>query len=350
MRVDRRNGKLKKSSLKTVGQWLDEWLEVEAKHRLQPTTLERYRGIVDHYLKPDLGKRRLDRLTPLEITKARNLWLKGVASKDPEKKRKALKPRTVIQHLAVLHRALADARRLGEIPFNPADDVEMPRADYFEYAVLDAERARKAIQGARGTALFAPVIIALATGLRRGEICALRWSDVDLKAGTVSVTKSVAETKAGRYEKEPKSRSGRRVVPLPGLRDRGAQEDRGRAEGAAPGASRARLRGAVRLPEGRRWRTAQPRHPLKPVADLREGPGLRGHASPRPPPHLWDAPRRRRSEPAALSKTLGHSSPTSPAKQYVHPQASAQERLAERMDSMLKPRPQRSAKSSNREG
>ena len=339
LRVDRRAGKLKASSHRTLAAWLDEWLDEEAAHRLQPGTLRRYRGIVDHYLKPDLGAHRVDRLTALEITKARNRWLAGKPATKTDKGRRALAPRSVHQHLAVLHKALADAVRLGEIPFNPCAAVEAPRADYFDPVVLDAEGARRMIEAARETEFFAPVLLALSTGMRRGEILALRWSDVDFAAGTVNVRRSAYQGEGGeRVEKEPKSRSGRRVLPLPAFAAtelkkvaielktrRLAHPELGFASPLV--CQRPDVGGPLALGTfSSKFRTFATANGFAGTRfhDLRHTFGTLNAAA--------------GANPAALALMLGHSSAAFTMHQYVHAQAAEQERLAERMDDLLAPR------------
>ncbi len=350
MRVDRRAGKLKASSHKTVAKWLDVWIEEEAAHRLGPTTLRRYRGIVDRYLKPDLGTRRLDRLTSSDINKARNVWLVGKKSTKAEDCRRALAPRSVRQHLAVLHKALADAVRLGEIPFNPCDAVEAPRAPYFDPAVLDADGAIAMISAARGTELFAPVLLALSTGMRRGEILALRWADVSLRVvgekeqkhaegGTVSVRRSTYQVEGGeRAEKETKSRSGRRVVPLPAfaaeeLRKLSIDQKARRLAHPELGFSsplvcqQAEVGGPIEVG------TFSTR--FKKFATAAGFSGTRFHDLRHTFATLNMAAG---ANPAAVGLMLGHSSAAFTMRQYVHAQVAEQDRLAERMDGLLAPK------------
>jgi integrase len=348
MRVDRRAGKLVASSALTVAQWLDVWIDEEASHRLGPTTLRRYRGICDRYLKPDLGGRRLDRLTALDITKARNRWLAGKPATKADRGRRALAPRSVQQHLAVLHKALSDAVRLGVIPFNPADAVERPRADYFDPAVLDAEGARTMIDKARATELFAPVLLALSTGMRRGEILALRWSDVDLKAGTVNVRRSAYQSDGGgRAEKEPKSRSGRRQVPLPAFAAeelRKVSLDQKARHMAHPELGYGSPLVCQQADVGGPLEVGTFSSHFKRFATANGFTGTRFHDLRHTFATLNMAAG---ANPAAVGLMLGHSSAAFTMRQYVHAQAAEQDRLAERMDGLLRSRTESDSRQSD---
>lgn len=82
--------------------------------------------------------------------------------------------------------------------------------------ILSAEQVRGVLGGLKGTPIFAPVVLLLSTGMRRGELMALRWGDIDLEAGKLKVERSVEKTKVhGLREKAPKTRHGRRTISLP---------------------------------------------------------------------------------------------------------------------------------------
>lgn len=81
--------------------------------------------------------------------------------------------------------------------------------------VLTAEQVDRLLEAAKGTYLYVPILLAVATGMRRGELLALRWADCDLAGGTISVCRSLEQTKAGLSFKEPKTARSRRVVALP---------------------------------------------------------------------------------------------------------------------------------------
>jgi integrase len=102
------------------------------------------------------------------------------------------------------------------LPRNPADAVDPPKVERKQMVVLDTDATAAVIEEARRTTNFIPIVLAVLTGLRRGEIAALRWKSVRLDAGQLSVVASAEQTKAGVREKE--SKSGRcRTVALPAL-------------------------------------------------------------------------------------------------------------------------------------
>jgi integrase len=338
LRVDRRVGKLGPTSRKTFGAWLDEWLVDVAAHRVAPTTLRRYKGIIDYHLKPVLGAKRLDRLTALDITKARNRWLAGKNSAKPEERRRALAPRSVRQHLAIIHKALADAVRLDLIPFNPADRVEIPRASRFEPQVLDPEAAARMIAAARGGDFFVPVLLALSTGMRRGEILALRWGDVDLKAGTLMVRRSAWQDDGGeRRDKEPKSAAGRRVVPLPAfvvMELKKVSVDLKERRLAHPELGFDSPLVCQQADVGGPPNLGSFSYRFGVFAKANGFAGTRFHDLRHTFATLNMAAG---ASPAAVGRMLGHSSAAFTMRQYVHAQASELERLAERMDRVLSP-------------
>ncbi len=86
-----------------------------------------------------------------------------------------------------------------------------------EIASLDEGEVAKLLDLAKGTRLGFPVVLAVTTGLRRGELLAVRWQDIDLEAGTLAVRQSLEKTKAGLSFKPPKTQRGRRVVALPAM-------------------------------------------------------------------------------------------------------------------------------------
>ena len=128
----------------------------------------------------------------------------------------------------VLHHALDRAAKWRELPFNPADDIELPKRTPREMCALSADEVRAVLRTARTDELAALWVLMLTTGLRRGELLALRSSDIDLEAGRLAVVAtSVRLTKRSRQllglsasepiRGEPKTARGRRVVELPAL-------------------------------------------------------------------------------------------------------------------------------------
>jgi integrase len=117
----------------------------------------------------------------------------------------------------VLREALQQAVRWKLLVRNPADAVEPPKVERREMQVLDEHQTKRLLAAVGGTRLYIPVLLAVTTGLRRGEILALRWQDIDLDQGTLAVRRSLEQTRGGNRFKEPKTKKARRVVALPAL-------------------------------------------------------------------------------------------------------------------------------------
>ncbi|MGD9615131.1 MAG: site-specific integrase [Alphaproteobacteria bacterium] len=98
---------------------------------------------------------------------------------------------------------------------NPVAAAEPPRVQRTEIEILAPDQIRAVLDVLRGRPLYPVAVIGLATGMRRGEIVALRWSDIDLDGGRIRVERSLEETKAGLAFKEPKTKAGRRTVGIP---------------------------------------------------------------------------------------------------------------------------------------
>jgi integrase len=167
----------------TVGEYLDWWLESCIKPRVAPRTFEGYEMIVKRHLKPALGRIRLTKLSPLHVQEyeARALLEGRVGSKA------ALSKQTVLHHHRVLHAALEFAVKTGVTIRNPLDAVEPPRPERRSMTTLDAAEVGKLLAAAVGTRLHAPLQLAVATGMRRGELLGLHWRDIDFATGKLAV-------------------------------------------------------------------------------------------------------------------------------------------------------------------
>src|SRR5262249_13843682 len=123
-----------------------------------------------------------------------------------------LSPRTVTHMHRVLREALQQALRWQLLARNPADAVRPPKVERKQMSVLDTDGTADLIEAARESPLFVPIMLGVRCGLRRGEVVALRWRNVDLERGQISVVASAEQTDRGVREKEPKNGKGRTIV------------------------------------------------------------------------------------------------------------------------------------------
>lgn len=191
------------SDRQTTAQYLESWLET-TKHTLKPRTWKRYTELVRLHIIPIIGSISLSKLTAQQVQAlyARKME-QGLSS-------------TTVHHLhAVLHRALDRAVRLGLVYRNASDMVDAPRMRHHEMATLAAEQARALLTAAKGDRLEALYVLALATGMRQGELLALKWRDVDLEGGSLQVRATLQNTGSEYLITEPKTASSRRRVALP---------------------------------------------------------------------------------------------------------------------------------------
>jgi integrase len=212
---------LVRSDRSVLSELLDAWLEA-AQEELKTTTVGRYRDLVKLHITLKLGDKRLDWLQK-HPDAIRDFLIER--HKHGGRNGRELAPMTVVHIYRCLHTALEWACEDGKLSSNPAHAPSVRRLaraymrqaeGKFEPTVMDAEEMRQLLEASRGTDLFLPILLAVSTGLRRGEVLGLRWRDVDLKAGVLEVRHTLQQTRdAGVFEGTPKSRKSRRGFALP---------------------------------------------------------------------------------------------------------------------------------------
>lgn len=197
----------------TVAEFLKEWLETYARLSVAPRTYERYEQIVRLHLIPNLGASLLSKLTPMQI---QTYYAKALRGGRKDGGDGGLSSTTVLQHHRVLHKALECAVKWQVVGRNVADAVEPPRRKRREMQTLDAEQVRKLLKEAETTDCYAPIYVAVNTGLRMGELLGLKWEDLDLKKGMAQIKRSMQRVRGeGMVEAETKTHRSRRSLCLP---------------------------------------------------------------------------------------------------------------------------------------
>jgi integrase len=162
----------------TVGEWLERWLD--GKHDISPVTRERYHECIAISVAPTLGKVELQKLRPIHVKE----WLSKLVT-NGSRTNGPLSGRTVRVPYLVLHGALAEAVRLDLVARNVADVVAPPKIEATEIEILTQEEIAAVLASLSGSWLYPIASLALATGMRRGELLALRWQDVDFDKASV---------------------------------------------------------------------------------------------------------------------------------------------------------------------
>lgn len=196
----------------TVADFLKQWLD-HARNRVSPKTRERYGELTEAHIVPNLGSYKLSQLKPLHIQG----FYSDALVKGRKDGRGGLSPQTVVHIHRLLRAALQQAIRWQLLARNPADAVDPPRPAKTEMRALTEAETATLLRAAERSSLRLPILVAVATGLRRGELLALRWSDIDLKTGETSVQRTLEQTKEGLRFKEPKTQRASRTVALPAI-------------------------------------------------------------------------------------------------------------------------------------
>jgi integrase len=191
----------------TVAQFLDRWL-ADVKARVSPKTYERYEQVCRKNIAPLLGAVPLSKLKPAQISEA---YAKALAT-GRRKRTGGLSPRTVHHMHVILKGALAQAVKWEMLVRNPAAAVDPPKVVRTTMQTYDLGQTAELIEAVRRKRMFIPTLLAVLCGLRRGEIAALRWCNVDLVIGALAVVQSAEQTKLGVRYKEPKSGRARTVA------------------------------------------------------------------------------------------------------------------------------------------
>ncbi len=202
--ADREGGLVFDAGNLTVGEYLDRWLKDSVRGTVRISTFERHEQIIRAHLMPSFGRMKLKALTPAHVR-----------SLHREKLDAGLAPATVRKIHSTLHKALSQAVADGLIPRNAAD-VKAPRPAPEEMRPLSESEARTFLDIAReaGDRFEALYVLAITTGLRRGELLGLRWDDADLDRGTLRVGRALVREGGRHVLGETKTRRGRRRVNL----------------------------------------------------------------------------------------------------------------------------------------
>ncbi len=200
----------------TLQRYLPMWINDHAARRCSGKTIERYLELAQ-YLVRELGSTPLNELTPAQIQQAvHNLHDRGGAKTKEYPPGRPLAAKTVRHIGSLLYTALAEAGRLGllKIPHPMANKrVLLPKLVKRKPAVLDPEKLGQLFPRARGTRLYALLVLAADTGCRRGELLPLRWSDINLESREVTIARSLEQTKkSGLRVKSTKSGEPRSIV------------------------------------------------------------------------------------------------------------------------------------------
>ena len=186
----------------TFAQLCDRWIML-AQTDLSPVTVRNYENLLKNHILPALGDLPLKNINTVDID---NLYCEL-------QKRKHLTPSTIRHVHSVVRRAFRQATTWGWIPINPAMNATQPRFVKPDLSPPDPGQVEDILRAANNRNMELGHILHLATttGARRGELCALRWNNVDLIKGTIFIERAIIEAAGGVYEKDTKTHASRRV-------------------------------------------------------------------------------------------------------------------------------------------
>jgi integrase len=203
---EQERGVLATGPQQTLKTYLTHWLEEVHKPTIRLSTYIKYRKLINTYILPVLGHVRLQKLSPQQVL-----------SLYRQKEKEGLSSKTINAIHGVLHKALDNAVRWNLVSRNVCDLVSPPRIVKPEIQPLTMEQAHKLLKAAHGHRLEVILMLALTTGMRRGELLGLKWGDIDVEKRFLQVRRTLDfyAGYGGYVETEPKTAKGRRKIILP---------------------------------------------------------------------------------------------------------------------------------------
>ena len=219
-RAIEKNGKVDiiRSGKYTVAEWVRLWFETYSKPSIREQTAYYYNNYIEKHIVPGIGDIKLDKLTTIQIQQFYNkLKTSGRVQRYEhiELKDKGLSNRFIRGVHGVLNSALEQAVRERLITSNPAEGCKLPKIEKKEMKVLLPEQIGAYLQEANRRGLLPAYYLELTSGLRRGELLALLWTDLDVENMTISVTKQVNRVNGQLKVSQPKTSNSIRTIPIP---------------------------------------------------------------------------------------------------------------------------------------
>ena len=200
----------------TVTQWMNEWYENVAKIKVRASSHQTYRGYIDNHITPNIGKLPLEKLTTMDLQKFyRRLMTKGRVERiEATNQPKGLSAKTVRNINQVISSAMDFAVAQRIISVNPCKAVALPKVEHKEMQTIPAEQLQAFLTEATASGVYEMYYIELATGLRRGELLGLKWSDIDWKNGIIKVKRQIARVDGKVIEAPLKTKNSYRTVTI----------------------------------------------------------------------------------------------------------------------------------------
>ena len=179
----------------TLGEWMDKWLDEYMIFKIKEKTMDGYRSIVEHQIKRFIGDKQLAYLTTADIQKFYNKIRKEGRVNPHPLLGYALSDSVVRKIHMTLHEALEEAVRERYIVRNPTNGTTIPKKSYKEKQVLEDSQLDTFMDAIRRVQCWHDFFyVAIMTGLRRGELCGLKWTAIAFTAGTYSIRRPVCRT------------------------------------------------------------------------------------------------------------------------------------------------------------
>ena len=201
----------------TVATWLRSWYDIYAKPNVRVATADRYQLMVEQYTIPRIGSIKLTKLTSRDLQKLyKDLMENGRIDRKSGHGNPGLSSTTVRSLHLMLHSALEQAVKERLILRNPTEDCIAPKVQKIEMQILSPEHIKDYLEAADRRGLLPMFYLELVTGLRKGEITALLWSDLDAKNKTISVSKQYVKNPNGELTlSRPKTETSVRKISIP---------------------------------------------------------------------------------------------------------------------------------------
>lgn len=190
----------------TIKEFILQWMDTHAKQTLRESTFDVYKWIIDSHIIPGIGMITMDKITTLDIQKFLN-----------KKKVDGLSSEYIKKMYNILHGSFEKAVVWGLIQKNIVSAAEPPRSESKDINTWNIEQASSFLEHTKGEFFHIAYVIAIYTGMRKGEILGLRWKDIDMEASRLSIRQTIYRTRVGLIFQEPKTKSSKRVVALPDI-------------------------------------------------------------------------------------------------------------------------------------